>query len=234
MISFQKVTRTFQLDSKTSISPVKEVSLDIDSGEFIIIIGRSGSGKTTLLNLAAGMVKPTSGQIIVDKTDLADMSDRQLSTMRNRRLGFVFQFPSLLSSLNVMENVTLPGIFTDKMDENAVKARGFELLKTMNLADKVGVYPRQLSAGEQKRVVLARSMINSPQVILADEPTSDLDEQTEMEVMKLLRGINESGVTFLMVTHSLQLVPYASRAFNMENGSLTEVNGTRGKPAVRC
>ncbi len=229
MITFQKVTRTFQLDTKTSISPVKEVSLEIDSGEFIIIIGRSGSGKTTLLNLAAGMVKPTSGQILIDKTDLADMTDRQLSALRNRKLGFVFQFPSLLSSLNVLENVTLPGIFNEKMDEKAVKGRGLELLKTMGLADKAGVYPKQLSAGEQKRVVLARSLINSPQVILADEPTSDLDEQTEMEVMKLLCGINDTGVTFLMVTHSLQLVPYASRAFNMENGVLTEVKGTKSK-----
>jgi ABC-type lipoprotein export system ATPase subunit len=229
LISFKKVTKTFQLDTKTAILPVKDVSLDIGSGEFIIIFGRSGSGKTTLLNLAAGMIRPTSGQVVVDKNDLADMTDQQLSEIRNRKLGFVFQFPSLLSSLNVLENVTLPGIFIKQMNERAIKERGLELLETMGLSAKAGVYPRQLSAGEQKRVVLVRSMINNPEIILADEPTSDLDEQTELDVMKLLRGINEAGVTFLMVTHSLQLVCYASRAFNMENGMLSEVNGTRSK-----
>jgi ABC-type lipoprotein export system ATPase subunit len=224
MISFQKVTRTFQLDARTSITPVKDVSLDIAGGEFIIITGRSGSGKTTLLNLAAGMVKPTSGQIRVDGINLSNMTDQQLSSMRNRKLGFVFQFPSLLSSLNVLENITLPGIFSQQREDKTIRERGLKLLTTLGLADKAAVYPRQLSAGEQKRVVLARSMINNPQVILADEPTSDLDEQTELEVMKLLRGINESGVTFLMVTHSMQLVPYASRSFNMENGVLSQVS----------
>ncbi len=229
MITFKNVTKTFHLDSKTSISPVKDVSMDIASGEFIIITGRSGSGKTTLLNLSAGMVKPNSGRIIIDQTDLADMTDRQLSTLRNQKLGFVFQFPSLLSSLNVLENVTLPGIFDQGQNEKTIKARGLDLLKTMGLADKAAVYPRQLSAGEQKRVVLSRSLLNKPQVILADEPTSDLDEQTELEVMNLLRGINETGVTFIMVTHSLQLVPYASRAFNMENGILAEISRTGSK-----
>jgi ABC-type lipoprotein export system ATPase subunit len=223
MISFEKVTKEYQLDSETNISPVKQVSLDVAEGEFVIIIGRSGSGKTTLLNLAAGLVKPTSGKVRVNKIDLSGMADKQLSVLRSQYLGFVFQFPSLLPALSVLENVALPAIFANHNGKKDSHQRAEQLLKTMGLETKLGVFPKQLSAGEQKRVVIARSMINSPKVILADEPTSDLDNQTESEVMNLLKDINASGVTFMVVTHSLQLVPYATRAFKMENGSLEQV-----------
>jgi len=172
MISFQNVTKEFQLDEGTTISPVKDVSLDVDQGELIIIIGRSGSGKTTLLNLAAGLVKPTSGKVVLDNLSLGDMSDKQLSTMRSQRLGFVFQFPSLLSALTVQENVALPGIFSSPDMKADVNERVKKNLDLMGLGSKLNVYPRQLSAGEQKRVVIARALTNQPQLILADEPTS--------------------------------------------------------------
>jgi putative ABC transport system ATP-binding protein len=223
MLSFEKVTKKYQLDLETSITPVKEVSLDIREGEFIIIIGRSGSGKTTLLNLAAGMVKPTLGRVIVNDLDVGKLSDRSLSALRSRYLGFVFQFPSLLPALTVAENVALPAIFANPGAHKDANHHSIEILKMMGLESRLNVYPNQLSAGEQKRVVLSRSLINNPRVILADEPTSDLDQLTEIEVMKLLGEINSRGVTFLMVTHSLALVPYATRAFKMDNGSLTEI-----------
>ncbi len=223
MIAFDTVTKEFQLDAQTTISPVKKVSLDIAEGEFIIIIGRSGSGKTTLLNLAAGMVKPTSGKVKMNNIDLSDMTDKQLSALRSRYLGFVFQFPSLLPALTVKENVALPAIFANHNGKKDANQRAAGLLETMGLSSKLNVFPKQLSAGEQKRVVIARSMINSPKVILADEPTSDLDTQTELDVMNLLKDINAKGVTFIVVTHSLQLVPYANRAFKMENGKLNEI-----------
>lgn len=221
MLSFCNVTKNYKLDSETTITPVKDVTLDVDQGEFIIIVGRSGTGKTTLLNLAAGLVKPTSGQIMMDDLDLAELDDKQLSSLRSNNIGFIFQFPSLLPSLTVRDNVSLPAIFKER--KNGATARAVELISTLGLADKMGVFPRQLSAGEQKRVVIARSLINHPQVILADEPTSDLDTRTEQDVMGFLRDINSKGVTFLVVTHSLELIPFATRAFEMKGSRLNQI-----------
>ena len=223
MLSFCNVTKDFRLDQETTITAVHDVSLKIEQGELVIIIGRSGTGKTTLLNLAAGLVTPTSGQVLIDNRDLRAMTDRQLSSLRSQKIGFIFQFPSLLPSLSVKDNVTLPAIFTDGNESKGANERAANLLDTLGLAGKMDVYPRQLSAGEQKRVVIARSLINQPQLILADEPTSDLDSRTEREVMDILRDINSKGVTFLIVTHSLELVPFATRAFEMENGNLNEI-----------
>ncbi|MBI2831619.1 MAG: ABC transporter ATP-binding protein [Chloroflexi bacterium] len=222
MLSFDNVTKDFHLDEENTITPVRSVSLEIEPGEFIVIIGRSGTGKTTLLNLAAGLVRPTSGRVMVDDVDLAEMSDKQLSSLRGSKMGFVFQFPSLLPSLTVKDNVNLPAIFANGNGRGAAE-RGANLLDTLGLAAKMDVYPRQLSAGEQKRVVIARSLINQPQLILADEPTSDLDSQTEKEVMTILLDINSRGVTFIIVTHNLGLISFATRAFEMENGSLNQV-----------
>lgn len=223
MLSFNNVTKEFRLDEENTITPVRNVSLEIEEGEFIVITGRSGTGKTTLLNLAAGMVKPTSGQVMIDNLDLGEMTDRQLSSMRSQKIGFVFQFPSLLPPLTIKDNVSLPSIFANGNASKAAGERAIRLLDTLGLASKADVYPRQLSAGEQKRVVIARSLINQPRLILADEPTSDLDNRTEKEVMGILRDINSSGVTFLIVTHSLELVAFATRAFEMDNGNLNRI-----------
>lgn len=223
MLSFINVTKSFQLDRETTITPVNNVSLEIEQGEFIVIIGRSGTGKTTLLNLATGLIRPTSGQVRINGKDLGDMTDSQLSSLRSRKFGFVFQFPSLLPALTVGDNVSLPSIFTGNKIKDAGE-RAEQLLNLLGLAEKRDVYPRQLSAGEQKRVVIARSLINRPQLILADEPTSDLDNRTEESVMRIFRDINAAGTTFLVVTHNLGLIPFATRAFRMENGSLFEVS----------
>ena len=227
MLDFHDVTKTFQLDDVNTITPVKNVTLNINRGEFIIIIGRSGTGKTTLLNLAAGLVKTTSGKITLDDSDLGEMKDKQLSDLRTKRMGFIFQFPSLLSSFTVLENITIPGLFVSKESRKQSNGKAIELLNKLGLSEKINVYPRQLSAGEQKRVVIIRSLINSPDIILADEPTSDLDNKTEFEVMNLLKELNYDGVTFLMVTHSLQLIPVASRAFEMQNGVLNQITNLR-------
>ena len=223
MLSFQNVSKDFQLDSRTTITPVKDVTLDIDRGEFVIISGRSGTGKTTLLNLAAGLVKPTSGKVTWNNLDLGEMTDSQLSELRTKKIGFVFQFPSLLPSFTVIENITLPKMFDTKDSMRDSYGKALETLTIMGLAGKKDVYPKQLSAGEQKRVVISRSLINDPEIIIADEPTSDLDNNTEKEVMDLLQKINSKGVTVLMVTHSLLILPFATRAFEMESGSLKEI-----------
>jgi ABC-type lipoprotein export system ATPase subunit len=220
MLAFQDVSKEYRLDEENTIAPVRNLSLEVDRGEFIVIIGRSGTGKTTLLNLAAGLVKPTSGKVVIDSTDLSAMSDTQVSALRSRKVGFIFQFPSLLPSLTIKDNVALPAIFTDANGTDGAAGRAAQLLDTLGLGGKLDVYPRQLSAGEQKRAVIARSLMNEPQLILADEPTSDLDVRTEREVMSTLRSINSRGVTFLVVTHSLELVAFATRAFEMEDGHL--------------
>ncbi len=223
MLTFNNVTKEFRLDEENIITPVRNVSLEVKEGEFIVITSRSGTGKTTLLNLAAGMVRPTSGQVMIDNLDLGEMTDRQLSSLRSQKMGFVFQFPSLLPPLTIKDNVSLPSIFANGNGSKAAGERAVQLLDTLGLASKADVYPRQLSAGEQKRVVIARSLINQPRLILADEPTSDLDNRTEKEIMGILRDINSRGVTFLIVTHSLELVAFATRAFEMENGNLNRI-----------
>lgn len=223
MLSFENVTKEFRLDEKTTITPVRNVNLRIQRGEVIVIIGRSGTGKTTLLNLAAGLVKPTSGRVRIDDHDLAGMTDRQVSALRGQRIGFVFQFPSLLPALTIKDNVSLPAIFADGNRRTEAGKNAKKLLSAMGLASKLDVYPRQLSAGEQKRVVIARSLMNDPQLVLADEPTSDLDSRTEKEVMNFLREVNSRGITFLIVTHNLDLIAFATRAFKMDRGIISVV-----------
>jgi len=224
MLSFENVTKDFTLDAKTTVTPVRDVNLKIEQGELIVIVGRSGTGKTTFLNLAAGLVRPTRGRVMVDNLDLAGMTDQEISSIRSQTIGFVFQFPSLLQSLTVKENVSLPASFSNGNGRKIAGERAEELLSSLGLASKLDVYPRQLSAGEQKRTIIARSLINQPKLVLADEPTSDLDNRTEKEVMEIFREVNLKGVTFLIVTHSLDLISFATRAFEMENGSLNRLS----------
>jgi ABC-type lipoprotein export system ATPase subunit len=219
MIALRDVTKTYQVGKEITVTAVRGVSLNVERGEFVIITGRSGSGKTTLLNLAAGLARPTSGEVLLGDVNLWSLSDRELSLLRNRKIGFVFQFPSLLPSLTVLENVALPTMFgTNHRDQDPYE-RAAQLLDTVGLSDKLSAYPRQLSAGQQQRVVIARALISQPQVLLADEPTSNLDEQTEREIMDLFRDIHaKTGVTIIMVTHTTQLVSYGTRAIAMANG----------------
>jgi putative ABC transport system ATP-binding protein/lipoprotein-releasing system ATP-binding protein len=195
----------------------------VEPGEFLIITGRSGSGKTTLLNLAAGLTPPTSGHVLLEGADLWSLTDRQRSLLRNQKIGFIFQFPSLLPSLTVLENVTLPTIFRANGAQAGAHSRAGELLETVGLGDKLEAYPRQLSAGQQQRVVIARALFNQPRILLADEPTSDLDEQTEREIVSLFQDIHaQTGVTIVMVTHTTQLVSYGTRAIQMASGRVVD------------
>ena len=219
MIQLEKVSKTYWMSKENTIHAVLETSLDIKKGEFLIITGRSGSGKTTLLNLVAGLTRPSSGRVFLDGQDLWSLSDQQQSLIRNRKIGFIFQFPSLLPSLTALENVVLPTIFNADHVKEAGYSRAVELMETVGLKDKPNAYPRQLSAGQQQRVVVARSLLNQPEILLADEPTSDLDEQTETEIMDMFQQIHHaSGITIILVTHSTQLVRYGSRSIHMAGG----------------
>jgi ABC-type lipoprotein export system ATPase subunit len=224
MIALQNVTRTYNMDGESAITPVHGVNLRIDRGEFVLLIGRSGSGKTSLLNLAAGLIRPTSGKVFIKNTDIAGLGDRQLSALRASTIGFVFQFPSLVPGLNVLENTVLPTSFKTGQVRNNVQERATALLNKVGLGGHMRALPKQLSAGEQKRVVLARALMNEPEILLADEPTSDLDEMTERDIMDILQELHSGGMTILMVTHSTELIPYSNRALKMENGNVVDIN----------
>ncbi len=229
MINLDAVTKIYTLARENSVTAVRDVSLKVEAGEFVVVTGRSGSGKTTLLNLAAGLTRPTSGEVWVDGAALWSLPDRQQSLLRNAKMGFVFQFPSLVPSLTTLENVMLPTMFGPEPTNGVVRRRATELLQTVGLADKMGAYPRQLSAGQQQRVVIARSLINQPEILLADEPTSDLDEQTEQEIMGLFQDIHgRMRVTIVMVTHTSQLVTYGTRSIHMASGRVASDSAAPG------
>jgi ABC-type lipoprotein export system ATPase subunit len=223
MISLRNVTKIYTLDQQVSVPAIQEVNLEVAEGDFLVITGRSGSGKTTLLNLIAGLTRPTSGEVRIAGEEVWRLPDEQQARLRNTRIGFVFQFPSLMPSLNVLENVVLPSMFSPPNGHvlQAPEARARELLRQVGLEDKLQALPRQLSAGQQQRVVIARALINRPSVLLADEPTSNLDEETEHEIMALFRDIHqELGLTILLVTHTTELVPYGTRALRMAAGRI--------------
>ncbi len=223
MIELRGAGKVYRVSREVSVTAVRHASLIVQCGEFIVITGRSGSGKTTLLNLVGGMTKPTAGQVLLDGIDLWQSTDRQRSLWRNQKIGFVFQSPSLLPSLTALENIALPAAFGPAQAKRGVYRRATELLETIGLADKLAAYPRQLSAGQQQRLVIARSLINRPELLLADEPTSDLDERTEQEIMALLHRVHAAGgITILMVTHTTQLVKYGTRSFEMANGAISK------------
>jgi ABC-type lipoprotein export system ATPase subunit len=204
----------------SSFAALHDVDLDVEAGEFLVITGRSGCGKTTLLNIAAGLAQPTSGRVTVDDVDLWAISDDERSGLRNRTMGFVFQFPSLLPGLTLEQNVTLPlGFSHGEHHEGSERAR--ELLDMVGLGDRTGALPRELSAGQQQRVVIARALVNRPSLLLADEPSSDLDEETEGEIMEIFGRIHgERGITIMMVTHARQLISYGTRHLEMADGAV--------------
>jgi ABC-type lipoprotein export system ATPase subunit len=221
MIELEHVTKSYASPAGV-VEAVKDACLNVAGGEFLMITGRSGSGKTTLLNLIAGTARPTRGQVRLAGKEISRLSDRQQAALRAEQIGFVFQFPSLVPSLTALENVILPTGFTRHSREDC-EERAAELLDMVGLGDKLHSQPRQLSAGQQQRVVIARAMINQPSLLLADEPTSDLDEQTEMEIIQLFRQIHaEQQLTIVMVTHTSQLVPFGTRAIEMAGGVIRE------------
>lgn len=225
MFELKQVTKVYPLDGVGSVTAVREVSLSVERGDFVVITGRSGSGKTTVLNLMAGLTRPTAGRVEVDGTDLWSMTDREQSALRNWRIGFVFQFPSLLPSLTALENVVLPVMFKGGAEGGEGTDQAVKLLEMVGLADKVAALPRQLSAGQQQRVVIARSLINEPEVLVADEPTSNLDEETEREIMATFEKAHSlRGVTVVMVTHTHYLGTRGTRRIEMAEGRIVKAS----------
>ena len=216
------LTKVYPLE-KQSITGIDDVSIKIDRGEFVSIVGHSGSGKTTLLSIIGGIIRPTSGTVLFDKTDIFALDDRRLSEYRNKNVGFMFQFSSLLPILTAKENLLMPSLFSSKNPDNlSEKAEGY--LAMVGLKDKINAYPSQLSGGQQRRVAIARAFMNDPDIILADEPTGDLDEETERQMMEFFTVMNkERGITFIIVTHNTDLAGQTKRRLSMSAGVLTEL-----------
>jgi ABC-type lipoprotein export system ATPase subunit len=219
MLSCGNVGKTYSTE-RGDIVAVKGIDLAVPQGEFAAIVGRSGSGKSSLMAMIGGLSRPTQGAVHVEDTDIWALPDDALAEFRNRRIGFVFQFASLLPTLRIVDNVALPALLGRGADANAAYARAAGLLAELGL-EHIDAYPAEISAGEQRRAVIARALINSPSLLLADEPTSDLDEQTEMEIMDRFRDLNrDRGMTVIMVTHNLRLAERADRVFHIANGGL--------------
>ncbi|MEW6593862.1 MAG: ABC transporter ATP-binding protein [Thermodesulfobacteriota bacterium] len=221
LIGCRNLSKRYAAEGR-QVAAVEGVNLRVDRGDFVVILGHSGSGKTTLLSLIGGLTTPDSGEVVVDGVENWHQGDNALSVMRNRKIGFIFQFASLIPSLTVLENVLLPLAFGDSA--KAGREQAMEMLALVGLSDKANVFPAQLSGGQQRRVAIARAFINSPEVILADEPTGDLDEETEREILALFRRYNEQGTTFLVVTHNNDLAATQAnpRIFSMRQGVLEE------------
>jgi putative ABC transport system ATP-binding protein/lipoprotein-releasing system ATP-binding protein len=221
-IQLTTLSKNYIVDD-TEIVAVNNVTLSIEQGEFLSIVGHSGSGKTTLISMIGGILRPSSGKIMLEGEDICLLNDDQLSEYRNGKIGFIFQFASLLPILTNKENVLLPGLFSPGY--NAVsEQKAEEYLELVGLKDKMDAYPAQLSGGQQRRVAIARALVNDPAIILADEPTGDLDEDTEAEMMDMFRAINrDKRVTMILITHNLELAQNASKQLRMTQGELLEL-----------
>lgn len=204
---------------------VEDVDLAVAPGEFVSIIGRSGSGKSTLLAMLGALTRPTAGMVTLDGVDLWESNERRLAAFRARQIGFVFQFPSLLPNLTTLDNVALPALLAGTMTNEAAYDRARTLLADVGLADRASAFPATLSGGEQRRVAIARALINSPGLLLADEPTSDLDEDSEAEITALLDRLRrQQGFGLLVVSHNLDLARRADRSYEMSRGRLLDAS----------
>ena len=222
MLSCRRLRKNY-LTERGAVTAVAGIDLDVEPGRFAAIIGRSGSGKSSLMAMMGGLSRPSQGQVMVDGIDIWGLSERDLAAFRNVRIGYIFQFASLLPTLRLIDNVALPAMLGRHRSAADIYDRASALLAQMGLGDHLDDYPSEVSAGEQRRAVIARALVNEPVLILADEPTSDLDEQTEIEIMDELMAVNrERGTTLVLVTHNLALAEQAEQIVHIANGAIVE------------
>lgn len=227
LIECRQLTRTY-LRGTEKITPLDELHLDIDAGRFIALMGPSGSGKTTLLNLLAGIDRPTSGSLVIDGKSIGDLSRSALAQWRSRTVGYVFQLYNLVPVLTAYENVELP-LLIHQMSRRDRHRKVSAALDLVGIADRHGHYPRQLSGGQEQRVAIARAIVTDPTLILADEPTGDLDRESATNIMNLIARLNEElGRTVVMVTHDPKTTEWADTTLHLEKGRLAENTMTEG------
>lgn len=218
LLDLQHITKTFKLGD-TDVHALSDVSLSVSPGEFVAVMGQSGSGKSTLMNIIGLLDRPTSGEYHLDGQKVSlSMSDRKQARLRSEFIGFIFQNFNLLPNLDVLANVMLPSSYTKKSTK--AKAKATELLNLVHLGHRLHHHVTKLSGGERQRVAIARALMNDPKVVLADEPTGNLDSKSGDEVMKILLDLNKGGTTLLMVTHNDELAKLANRTIHMKDGKL--------------
>ena len=218
MIRLENVTKVYR-KSNQQVQAVKNLNLLIKEGEFVGIMGMSGAGKTTLVNLIAGFDKPSSGKIVIDSLDLTKLSDKEKSAFRNKKIGMVFQHFNLIKEFNALQNVIVPAIIANEKQAIAAE-RAKKLLSQLGLEDRLYHYPPELSGGEQQRVAIARALMNDPEIILADEPTGNLDKESAGNIAKILEHIHDKGKTLVIVSHDDNILKNITRIVTMEYGEI--------------
>lgn len=216
IIRLQSITRDFALGNQT-VKVLKGIDLQIQRGEYVALMGPSGSGKSTMMNLLGCLDTPTSGTYELNGTDVSRLSDNELAEIRNKEIGFVFQTFNLLPRSTALENVSLPLVYAGEVN-NQRKTRATEVLGQVGLSDRMDHRPNQLSGGQRQRVAVARAMVNKPSIILADEPTGNLDSKTSVEIMGLLEDIHKQGNTIILVTHEEEIAREAKRIIRLRDG----------------
>jgi putative ABC transport system ATP-binding protein/macrolide transport system ATP-binding/permease protein/lipoprotein-releasing system ATP-binding protein len=223
ILSAQSVTKRY--GANPGYEAVRDACLELHSGEFISIVGRSGSGKSTLLASLGALAKPTEGKVLLDGADIWAQSESELAAIRSRQIGFIFQFPSLLPNLTAVDNVAVPALLGRSMEAGRAYQRAYDLLTRVGLAGRAEAYPDSMSGGEQRRAIIARALVNAPPLLLADEPTSDLDEDSESEIVDLLEHLQRTeAFGLLLVTHNLQFARHAERVYEMRQGTLVPLD----------
>ncbi len=222
MIRAENLTKSYKM-GRVEVKALDGVSLSIQPGEFLAVMGPSGSGKSTLMNLIGCLDRPTSGRLLLNGSDISTLSDRQLSQLRGSTIGFVFQTFNLIPRVSALANVMLPMSFLNTIPKRERRTRALQILEQVGLGHRVHHMPSELSGGERQRVAIARALANEPKVILADEPTGNLDSKTGKQILELVRELHEQGRTIVLVTHDATVASYAERVMELVDGKITGI-----------
>jgi putative ABC transport system ATP-binding protein len=229
VIKLENFSKTYYTEA-VEVHAVRGASLEIGAGEFVAIMGASGSGKSTLMNAIGCLDRPTGGKYWLDGIDVGELNRDELADLRNEKIGFVFQGFNLLSRTSALENVELPMLYARPgIRGREQRERAFKALEMVGLADRADHHPNQLSGGQQQRVAIARALVNNPKLLLADEPTGNLDSRTSIEIMGVFQSLNAQGITIIMVTHELDIAHYTSRMVIMRDGRVVSDDPVRDR-----